>query len=82
MELRLVALPATWLRGFHGWPQASGNYVTGLAALTIPQTITQGARRPPDHHGDDHRHPRGWRVDPGPSGRGADRRPEPPRFRT
>ena len=30
-------------------------------------------RRPPDHHEGDHRHPRGWRIDPGPGGRG---RPE------
>jgi cell division protease FtsH len=34
------------------------------------QDDAPGARRPPDHHGDDHRHPQGWRVDPGPSGRG------------
>jgi cell division protease FtsH len=35
-----------------------------------PTNDAEGARRPPDHHGDDHRHPGGWRVDPGPSGRG------------
>jgi cell division protease FtsH len=41
----------------------------------------RGARRPPDHHGDDHHHPKGWRVDPGPSGRGKPSvDPEPPRF--
>jgi cell division protease FtsH len=46
-----------------------------------PTDDPQGARRPPDHHGDDHRHPQGWRVDPGPSGRGKPSvDPEPPRF--
>jgi cell division protease FtsH len=30
----------------------------------------EGARPPPDHHGDDQRHPKGWRVDPAPEGRG------------
>jgi cell division protease FtsH len=41
-----------------------------------------GSRRPPDHHGDDHRHPQGWRVDPGPSGRGKPAgAPETPRAR-
>ena len=39
-------------------------------------------RRPPDHHGSDHRHPRGWRIDPGPGGRGAPEgeRPKPGRL--
>jgi cell division protease FtsH len=46
-----------------------------------PTDDTEGARRPPDHHDDDHRHPRGWRVDPGPSGRGKPTvDPAPPRF--
>ena len=36
-------------------------------------------RRPPDHHEDDHRHPRGWRIDPAPGGRGAPES-EPPRL--
>jgi cell division protease FtsH len=30
----------------------------------------QDARRPPSDHGDDERHPQGWRVDPAPGGRG------------
>ncbi|MET0511857.1 MAG: hypothetical protein ABW135_09280 [Thermoleophilaceae bacterium] len=46
-----------------------------------PTDDPEGARRPPDHHGDDHRHPQGWRVDPGPSGRGKPSvDPEAPRF--
>jgi len=46
-----------------------------------PTEGAPGARRPPDHHGDDHRHPSGWRVDPGPSGRGRPTvDPAPPRF--
>ena len=35
-----------------------------------PTDERESPRRPPDHHGDDHRHPKGWRVDPGPEGRG------------
>jgi cell division protease FtsH len=42
---------------------------------------TEPARRPSDHHGDDHRHPSGWRIDPGPGGRGTPPA-KPPTLRT